>query len=63
LVAVLQGNTPLAAKASEDFPKPSFNDKGQLIRPDVSYREWIYIGTPFTPNALNPPEAPFPEFL
>lgn len=60
--AVLLGNTPLAAKAAEDFPKPSFNDKGQLIRPDVSYREWVYVGTPFTPNALNPPEAPFPEF-
>ncbi len=62
LFAVLFGNTPLAPKASEDFPKPSFNDKGQLIRPDVSYREWVYIGTPLTPNALNPPEAPFPEF-
>lgn len=62
LFAVLFGNTPLAPKAAEDFPKPSFNDKGQLIRPDVSYREWVYIGTPLTPNALNPPEAPFPEF-
>ena len=62
LFAVLLGTTPLGAKAAEDFPKPSFNDKGQLIRPDVSYREWVYIGTPLTPNALNPPEAPFPEF-
>ncbi len=62
LCAVLFGTTPLAVKAWEDFPKPSFNDKGQLIRPDVSYREWVYIGTPLTPNALNPPEAPFPEF-
>ncbi len=62
LFAVLLGTTPLVANAAEDFPKPSFNDKGQLIRPDVSYREWVYVGTPFTPNALNPPEAPFPEF-
>ncbi len=62
LFAVLLGTTPLAANAAEDFPKPSFNDQGQLIRPDVSYREWVYVGTPFTPNALNPPEAPFPEF-
>ncbi len=62
LFTVLLGTTPLAANAAEDFPKPSFNDKGQLIRPDVSYREWVYVGTPFTPNALNPPEAPFPEF-
>jgi hypothetical protein len=62
LVAVLQGNIPLQAKAADDFPKPVFNDKGELLRPDISYREWIYIGTPFTPNDLNPPEAPFPEF-
>lgn len=35
--------------------------QGNLIRPE-GWREWIYIGTPLTPNALNPPEAPFPEF-
>jgi hypothetical protein len=62
LVAVLQGNIPLQAKIADDFPKPIFNDKGELLRPDISYREWIYIGTPLTPNDLNPPEAPFPEF-
>jgi len=62
LLALLLGTIPIQANAAEDFPKPGFNDKGQLIRPDVSYREWVYIGTPLTPNALNPPEAPFPEF-
>jgi hypothetical protein len=62
LVAVLQGNIPLQATAVDDFPKPIFNNKGELLRPDISYREWIYIGTPLTPNELNPPEAPFPEF-
>lgn len=62
LLAVVLGNLPLQANAAENFPKPGFNDKGQLIRPDVSYREWVYIGTPLTPNTLNPPEAPFPEF-
>ena len=62
LFAVLLGNTPFQVSARERFPKPTFNDKGELVRPDISYREWIYIGTPFTPNDLNPPEAPFPEF-
>ena len=38
-----------------------FNDAGELIRPE-GWREWIYVGTPLTPNSLNPPEAPFPEF-
>ena len=28
----------------------------------MGYREWVYVGTPLTPNDLNPPEAPFPEF-
>ncbi len=50
------------ADAGADFPKPSYNDKGEMIRPDLSYREWVYVGTPLTPNDLNPPEAPFPEF-
>ncbi len=44
------------------LPKPSFNAEGELIRPDFRFREWVYIGTPLTPNELNPPEAPFPEF-
>ena len=26
------------------------------------WREWVYIGTPLTPNALNDGAAPFPEF-
>ena len=53
---------PVGVAQSQDFPKPTFDDAGQLIRPDVSYREWVYLGTPLTPNELNPPEAPFPEF-
>jgi hypothetical protein len=44
------------------LPKPTFNEKGQLLRPDVRYREWVHVGTPLTPNDLNPPEANFPEF-
>ena len=38
-----------------------FDKEGNLIRPE-GYRKWIYIGTPITPNDLNPPEAAFPEF-
>jgi hypothetical protein len=40
-----------------------FNEKGELIQPkNFEWREWIYVGTPVTPNSLNPPEASFPEF-
>ncbi len=38
-----------------------FNASGEMIRPE-GWREWIYVGTPLTPNSLNPPEAAFPEF-
>ena len=39
----------------------AFNAAGELIRPE-GYRQWVYVGTPITPNDLNPPEAPFPDF-
>ena len=54
--------SPSTRVLAQDFPKPTFNDNGELLRPDVSYREWVYVGTPLTPNELNPPEANFPEF-
>ena len=41
--------------------KYHFNSAGELERPE-GYRQWVYVGTPLTPNDLNPPEAPFPEF-
>ena len=33
---------------------------GALERP-TGYREWIYVGTPVTPNDLNNGKAAFPE--
>jgi hypothetical protein len=39
----------------------SFNDQDELIQPE-GYREWIYVGTPVTPNELNNGKAAFPEF-
>lgn len=41
--------------------KPGFTSDGKLQQP-TGYREWVYVGTPLTPNDMNPPEAPFPEF-
>jgi hypothetical protein len=52
---------PLVANTA-DLKKPTFDADGKLNRPDVSYRQWVYVGTPLTPNDLNPPAAPFPEF-
>ena len=52
------------------FTRPSlaeeaakYNKDGELIQPkNFEWRKWVYVGTPVTPNSLNPPEAAFPEF-
>ncbi len=47
--------------AHADSNKPySFNDKMELKRVE-GYREWIYVGTPVTPNDMNDGKAAFPE--
>ena len=51
---VLSSSTTLA----EEFF--SITD-GELERP-TGYREWVYVGTPVTPNDLNDGKAAFPEF-
>lgn len=33
---------------------------GDLQRP-TGYREWVYVGTPVTPNDMNDGKAAFPE--
>lgn len=50
----------LAASAApaEEFFKI---EDGKLVRP-TGYREWIYVGTPLTPNDMNNGKASFPEF-
>jgi hypothetical protein len=35
-------------------------DNGELQRP-TAYREWVYVGTPVTPNDMNDGKAAFPE--
>jgi len=35
-------------------------DSGELQRP-TGYREWVYVGTPVTPNDMNDGKAAFPE--
>ena len=35
-------------------------DDGELQRP-AGYREWVYVGSPLTPNDMNNGKAAFPE--
>ena len=38
-----------------------FTSDGALVRPE-NYREWVFVGTPLTPNDMNNGKASFPEF-
>jgi Cytochrome P460 len=40
---------------------PEYTATGDLILPK-NWREWVFVGSPFTPNALNGGKAGFPEF-
>src|SRR5215469_1884093 len=40
---------------------PEYTASGELILPK-DFHEWIYVGSPLTPNALNGGQAGFPEY-
>ena len=40
---------------------PQYTTSGELILPK-NFHEWVYVGSPLTPNALNNGKAGFPEF-
>jgi Cytochrome P460 len=42
---------------------PEHTASGELILPKNNiWREWVFVGAPLTPNALNSGKASFPEF-
>jgi len=54
---------PVGLVYADDHNKyeAEFNADGELIRP-AGWREWVFVGSPVTPNSLNGGAAPFPEF-
>lgn len=40
---------------------PEYTETGELLLPK-NFNEWVFVGSPLTPNALNDGEANFPEF-
>ena len=62
LGAVVSRSSPKAAR-SESHYLPQFNESGEMmLPPDNMWREWVYVGSPLTPNALNGGKAGFPEY-
>jgi hypothetical protein len=61
VVAVfVQSPTNSNAQNKTCYP-PKYTDAGDLILPE-NWHDWIFVGSPLTPNALNNGKAMFPEF-
>ncbi len=61
--AVLSGlaGYSVTRAADDAVMAAKFSADGQVSIPQ-NWRQWVFIGTPLTPNALNDGKAPFPEF-
>ena len=53
-------NQSATAQQAADWG-PKWTAGGELILPE-GYHEWVYLGSPLTPNALNGGAAGFPEY-
>jgi Cytochrome P460 len=60
IVSCSIGTTLFAQQGKTCYP-PEYTSSGEFILPK-NFHEWIYVGSPFTPNALNGGMANFPEF-
>lgn len=49
------------AVAAQNINHPTYTDTGAVNAP-TDWRQWVFVGTPLTPNALNGGKAAFPEF-
>jgi len=73
-LAFVAGTTLAAAALAQSAPEPDngdpltrsrqlpqYTDSGDLKLP-TNWRQWIFVGDPLTPNALNGGHANFPEY-
>ena len=63
VTTVLAQLLPSSSAQTQTRPRylPEYTASGDLILPK-SFHEWVYLGSPLTPNALNGGEAGFPEY-
>lgn len=59
-VSAQAGSTDDGAQATKRY-LPEYTESGDLVLPK-NFHEWVYVGSPLTPNALNGGKANFPEF-
>ena len=61
LVVVVSGAWPAGAQDRRPYSPEFTSDKKLKIPEGKIWREWPYVGSLVTPNALNDGQAPFPE--
>lgn len=49
-----------SAETGKDWG-PRWNAQGELVLPE-NYHQWVFLGSPLTPHALNGGNAAFPEY-
>ncbi len=60
-VVVIVGAHQISSAASPAAWGPEWTTDGELVLPS-GYHEWVFLGSPLTPHALNGGNAPFPEY-
>src|ERR1700761_8691365 len=58
---VLAQARPAGAAPGQSRYLPEYTASGELILPK-NFHEWVFVGSPLTPNALNGGKANFPEY-
>jgi len=61
ILALLGCSTMLAQAQKVTINEATFNADGSVNQP-TGWRNWVFVGSPLTPNALNGGNAPFPEY-
>ncbi|HET6161497.1 MAG TPA: hypothetical protein VFE34_24355, partial [Dongiaceae bacterium] len=59
--AVFAETSPAGSSLNRTRYLPEYTESGELKLPK-NFNEWVYVGSPLTPNALNGGKANFPEF-
>jgi len=61
IATTLFAQSPSGGEQGKTCYPPEYTSSGELILPK-NFQEWVYVGSPLTPNALNGGTANFPEF-
>lgn len=62
-VITAKSQSPAGESGNDSHYIPQFNPSGEMLLPkNAIWREWVYLGSPLTPNALNGGKANFPEY-